>query len=349
MVLDPTRQAALVALRAAALVRDHFHLDIAASDWSVFGSTGAIAGDEGRIFGFPASADQVGLGAVLAWASTHNPTSIEVVFEADEDLDRLAVLARQAKLFKPPINIWQMADNSLHSVSPLSYEMAREPSASALALVPLLSNAALEVVVEDGQVIGEIRGLEVARVVEPNIDEGTGVTARVEVGIGRFDREAFALMHSDVSVEEALARVSEQVRQIRRPGAEPHPLNRLARERWLRAQLMLNPALVEAQQLVVAASAVVRGGLRENAIAVAEGTAKAAKDGGAMVVVTSTGVNLEAVVEAADARARLNPSAKLILVVPPSDDFAVTRRIMNLLKQPGQVIPVEGEWSGATP
>jgi len=346
VVLNPTRQAALVALRAAALVRDHFHLDIAASDWSVFGSTGAIAGDEGRIFGFPASADQVGLGAVLAWASTHNPTSIEVVFEADEDLDRLAVLARQAKLFKPPINIWQMADNSLHSVSPLSYEIAREPSASALALVPLLSNAALEVVVEDGQVIGEIRGLEVARIVEPSIDEGRGVEARVEVGIGRFDREAFALMHSDVSVEEALARVSEQVRQIRRPGAEPHPLNRLARERWLRAQLLMNPDLVGAEELVVAPGAVARGGLKENAVAVAQGVTK---EGEPLVVVTSTGVNLEAVVEAADARARLNPSAKLILVVPPSDDFAVTRRIMNLLKQPGQMIPVEGEWSGATP
>ena len=49
-------------------------------------------------------------------------------------------------------------------------------------------------------------------------------------------------MHGDLSPPEALSRVVEQVRDLRRSGAEPHPLNRWARERWLRHTVVVDPS-----------------------------------------------------------------------------------------------------------
>ena len=76
-------------------------------------------------------------------------------------------------------------------------------------------DADVDVVVEHGELFGEVLGLEVARVV---VDEdGT----RFEVGVGRHDREAFAMLHGDLPTPEALARVVATVRQHRRPDAAP--------------------------------------------------------------------------------------------------------------------------------
>lgn len=345
-MLEPERKAALVALRAAALTRDHFHVEIPVSDWSTFGSTGAAAACAGRIFVFPAASDSLSLGAALAWATAHNPTSLDLVFGPEEDRARLGVVARAAQPFAVEVHVFHMEASALVPVSPAPYDTSVPPSHEALLLGEILQDAGCEVIVENGQVIGEIRGLEVARVVEPSFDAGAGTHARIEVGIGRFDREAFALLHAGLSAPEALAQVIAQVSEIRRANAEPHPLNRLGRERWLRSQLIRQPSLVGATNLRAVPSAVARGGLRENAVAVAVGSTT---NGTELVVATSTGVNLEAVVDAADSRALHAPEAMLYLVVPPKDDFAVTRRILNLLDQPGQVLLIEGEWWGATP
>ena len=61
---------------------------------------------------------------------------------------------------------------------------------------------------------GEILGLEIARVV---VDD-TG--ARIEVGVGRHDREAFAMLHGDLPPEAALAGVIATVRRHRTGAAE---------------------------------------------------------------------------------------------------------------------------------
>ena len=54
---------------------------------------------------------------------------------------------------------------------------------------------------EHGVLLGEVDGLEVCRVV---LVDGV---AHLEVGVGRHDREAFALMHGDVPPAEALVGV----------------------------------------------------------------------------------------------------------------------------------------------
>ena len=81
-----------------------------------------------------------------------------------------------------------------------------------------------------GGEIDEVLGLEVGRVVK---DPVRGF--HLEVGVGRYDREAARLMEALRSVEEVTATVLDVVRGHRRSDQPPHLLNRLARQRWLRA------------------------------------------------------------------------------------------------------------------
>ena len=66
---------------------------------------------------------------------------------------------------------------------------------------------------------GEVLGLEVCRaIVDDDRPAADGPGARLDVGIGEHDREAFRLVHGDGPVEEALARVVGEVAAHRRPG-----------------------------------------------------------------------------------------------------------------------------------
>ena len=99
-------------------------------------------------------------------------------------------------------------------------------------------------------VTGEVRGLEVCRVVdqpttgyfdEAGIGGGEPISAMgsarraaaigngvmVEVGVGGPDREAFRIIHGDLPTVDALAEVVATVAGHRTAGAPPHPLNRL--------------------------------------------------------------------------------------------------------------------------
>ena len=93
--------------------------------------------------------------------------------------------------------------------------------------------------IEHGVLVGEVRGLEVCRVVT---DAATGDT-RLEVGIGQHDREAFQMLHGDVPTVEALAKVVAAVEPHRQHGAAPHPLNRLGQEQALRATADRRPGV----------------------------------------------------------------------------------------------------------
>jgi hypothetical protein len=202
--------------------------------------------------------------------------------------------------------------------------------------VLLLEQAGLEAVVEQGVVIGELRGLEVARVIDA--DDGR---RELRVGVGRFDQEAFALLHGELTPPEALAHVVDQVAPLRSPDAAPHPVNRLARERWLRHQLVGDPGLIGLASLEPVDAPQARGGLRDTAVAVALGRRA---DGTTVVVVASEGTDLESVPSAADARAWHAPDADLVVVVPSGNVHPVTRRLADRLVRPALVLDVAPEW-----
>jgi hypothetical protein len=183
-------------------------------------------------------------------------------------------------------------------------------------------------------VAGEVAGLEVCRAV---VDPDLGVT-RLEVGVGAHDREAFLMVHGDVPPTAALAQVVAAVAQHRRPGAEPHPLNRLNAERLLRWRLLETPSLVGALVLEAAPPPVPRTNLKDSVPCVAVGVDH---DGAAVVVVCSVGIDLDLVPFAADAGGAVGPDdARLLLAVPERDDHPVTRALATRLRRRAEVVPL---------
>jgi hypothetical protein len=183
----------------------------------------------------------------------------------------------------------------------------------------------------------------VARIVHGTTTAGTPIDEPVlEVGVGHADRELTGMVHGNLPLAEQLDRVIEIVRAQRRVGAERHPLNQLAPERWLRAVLVADPARIDLTELHSAPPAVPRPNLRDPAIAMAVGVDRS---GAQVVVACSVGVHLDLVPAAADARLTLAAAdARLILVVPERDAHPVTRALAERLFAPAELIPLEGDW-----
>jgi hypothetical protein len=198
-----------------------------------------------------------------------------------------------------------------------------------------------EPVVEHGILTGEVLGLEVARVV---VD---GAGAHLEVGVGSQDRRAQLLLRPDRPATEALAQAVAAVREWRAPGARPHPAATLAAERWLRAAVVARPDLVGAAHLAPVPPPLPRGDLRQPSPTSAAGVDG---DDHPVLVVCSTGIDLDLVPTAADTRlADGRPGVRLILAVPPGDDYPITRRLAGALRHPGQVVTVPAEWRTFAP
>jgi len=186
--------------------------------------------------------------------------------------------------------------------------------------------------VERGVLIGEVEGLEVCRA---SRDASTGV-CRLEVGVGAHDREAFQMVHGDVPTPDALRMVIDAVKPHRRPGAEPHPLNRLGAERAIRAQFVRNPSLVGARLLAPADPPITRTNVKDTVPCVAAGETVS---GEPVVVVCSTGIDLDVVPWAADARSALGrDDARLVLALPARDGAAVTLALAASLRRPAVVL-----------
>ena len=271
------------------------------------------------------------VGAALAWARRAGATEVHVI--ADE---APGVVARQAAEFATDVTVWRTSGRELIPAAPSPVDPGEGPP-DAPDLVALMEAEGLDVVVEGDRLAGEFRGLEVVRVVRA-LDDGAPI---LEVGVGKYDRALTAMMHGDLDGRASIARVVEQLRLIRRPSGPPnHPLATLVPERWLRTTLIADPALVGCDELVAAPAAEPRDRLRPRGIAAATGT----RGGQDVVVVCTVGVDLEAVVLAADTRLMVDPEAPLLLALPARDVLAVTEAMVADLRRPAELAPVEGDW-----
>lgn len=268
----------------------------------------------------------------MAWAGARGIETLHVLADAET-----GVVARRAWLFARPPTVWRVDGRALVAAEPDPPLPRVDVDPYVLELGAQLADAGAQVVIEHGDVIGEVLGLEIARVVVGA--EGP----RIEVGVGRHDREAFAMLHGDLPTTDALAKVIATVKQHRYPGAEPHPLNRMAAERWLRQRVIEEPALagLPRASLAHAAPAVRRVNLKEPAPAVATGVDA---DLGSVVVVCSVGVDPDLVPAAADARLFHDPDAALVLVVPERDALPVTRDLAAALAVPARIETVPADW-----
>jgi hypothetical protein len=292
----------------------------------------ALVGDDGAwVLADAESSDAaparaLGPALAVAWRAGVEG-AVNLIVESDGGL-----LARRASQFATPPVIWVVAGTSLERAEP-------EPIAPAPPLDPrvppfadLLTAAGADPVVEHGRLVGEVDGLEVARVVV----DADG--PHLEVGVGRFDREAHAVMSQDQPTEATLRQAVELVRRYRHPGAEGHPLNRMAAARWMRSRLVAHPALVGADHLTPMAPTVEAPDLRTPWPSPATGIDT---DGRPLVVVCSVGVDLDLVPAAADARLADGRDARLVLALPGRDAHAVTVALAAALARPAEIIAVE--------
>jgi hypothetical protein len=299
---------------------------------------GAAVADDRRTWVL-IEAEGVGLGATVSWALRQGlPTggALHVVVDGPA-APQAASIARQAARFAEPPVVHRVEGRTLAEVAPAAPPPAAEPSPAARALGTELLSAGLELVVEHGVVTGEVLGLEVARVVE----DPAGGGARVEVGVGRNDREAFAMLNGDLPTADALAKVSDAVHRHRRAGAPPHPLNRLAGERWLRAHLLADPNRLAGWQLEAVPGVAARTSVHDRQPAFAVGRDDEDRP---VVLACSVGIDLDLVPVAAELRGEHDPGARLVLAVPARDAHPVTAQLAGLLAVPAELLPIEGDW-----
>ncbi|MEM8620837.1 MAG: hypothetical protein AAGF73_14055 [Actinomycetota bacterium] len=256
------------------------------------------------------------LGPALAWAIRQRASRLNIISAVDGGM-----LARRAGHFDLPIDVWFPQERELLPVVEEPLPVPPAAVAAHLAFADEIVDAGADVVVEHGVVTGEAHGLEVCRVVD-----GSDGVARLEVGVGAQDRDAFGLLHGDQPPEDALAQVVAHVVRQRSPDAPQHPLNRIAGERLLRWSLVQDPGAVDLIELVAAAPPVPRGGLNEMDPCVALGRDGAGAD---VVVVVSSGVDLDLLPFVADVR--LEHDRPVVVALPARDRLPITDELAALI------------------
>lgn len=301
------------------------------ADLDTAGLPGAAVGERDGVVWYLAEGEVArSVGSALGVARQRGAEAVHLLVDGDAGL-----VARVAGHFRDSPQVWWVLDRSVEPAPP------RPPSPPAPVPddldehIAVLRAAGCDVVVEHGVVTGEVMGLEVARIVDDEFGR------RVEVGVGVHDREAFQMLHGDRPTAEALAEVVEVVRAHRSLGAEPHPLNRLRAERWLRALVMAAPEVVGADHLDALPPPEPQADLRARGPAAAAGVDA---DGRAMVVVCSVGIDIDLVPQAADARALVDVDAELVIVVPARDAHPLTGDLLARLRGPARIVAVPGDW-----
>jgi hypothetical protein len=324
--IDPARRAQLNTMRVAALAADQGEIPTSAR--ASLGAGAALLTDGGTAWTFLADLPDRGpdrqLGGALAWAVRNAAARVHVVAESGT-----GVLARRAPGFTLPIRVSHLEGRTL--VEALA-EALPEPGVtdeSHRAFVDLIVEGGASPVEELGVVAGEVDGLEVCRVVT---DAFTG-EVRLEVGVGAHDRETFQMLHGARPKVEALADVVRAVAQHRRDGAPQHPLNQLAASRRLRARLLAHPDLVDAAALVVIDPPIPRANVKDQV------PCAAIEPGTGLLVVCTTGIDLDVVPWAVDAIAR-HRAERCIIAAPARDVIDVQERLAAIVRVPTRFVAV---------
>lgn len=339
--LPSEQRSALLAAKLRALVSRHPDGAPATTEVGTLPGAVTLRGDD-RGWVYVEDDAHRAVGPALAWARRRG-LALELVDESPRAPGSGSVAARRAGAFREQPKVWVVEGTELAPAEPAPYPALPIVPESAATLVAVLEAEGVEVVIEDGQVVGEVLGLEVARVVD-----GEDGEVRLEVGVGRYDREVVGMVHGGMSAAESLGTVVEIVRRHRAAGAPMHQLNRLAPERWLRAVLVGEPGSIGLVELAPLPSIEGRRGLRETEAAPALGRTAS---GAPVIVVCSVGIDLDVVPAAADTRrwwagaSGVDPaSVGLMVVVPERDAHRATIDLAAALTVPGEVVTVPSSW-----
>lgn len=339
--MDTSRRANLLGIKLRALVAEHLAVDVD-GDVDPLPSGAALLHDTAAWVLIDGSADR-SLGAALAWSIRRSATELHVVVDSGGG----GLLARRATAFTLPISVWFAEGRTLLPVVPEPLAPPPPVPAGHAELAPMIEAAGAVPYAEHGILVGEVRGLEVCRVVD---QPTTGFFAdqvdgdlpappaglQLEVGVGPADREAFQLLHGDLPTQEALTGVVQSVAAVRSDDARQHPLNRIGRERFLRWKAENDPGSLGLSTLVAAEPPIPRANLKDPTPCVAAGTRY---DGTAVRVVFSSGVDLDLIPYVADVQ--LAHGEATIVVAPARDLVALTGDLAALLAQPVDFVAID--------
>lgn len=340
-------------MKLRALVAEHLGVEIA-TEPEPFGAGSAVVVDHAAWVLLDGAADRR-LGAALAWGIRHGASSLDVIAEEGG-----ATIARRATGFEFPISVWFPEKRLLLPVVPGDALEPDAPSDEHLALVPMIEQAGASPWVERDVVTGEVRGLEVCRVVDepttgnfvelgdvvPHPADAAGAdeshlvdrptdAVTLEVGVGANDREAFQLLHGHIPTVEALAGVVAAVAEHRSVAARQHPLNRMAPERFLRWQVEQEPDRLGLATLEAVEAPVVRQSMKHSEPCVASGMDRNERR---VTVVFSAGVDLDLVAFVADVIIGLPDDERIVVAVPERDLVQITRDLVGLLRRPVDLV-----------
>ena len=303
-------------------MRDHLSLaEDPEGEAHVFSPGAAFVTDDAAWFLIDGDATR-SLGAVIAWSAANGiGKPLHILCEQNA-----GIVARRAGFMTADVTVWQVDDRSLSPAEPASHIESAAPSVRHMSFAPLIESGGAEVVIEHGVVLGEVRGLEMCRVVD---DPFTG-ESRVEVGLGAHDREAFAMVHGHLPTEDAMRQVITAVLPHRSFEADHHPFNRFGVERLLRWNAMQDPASVGCASLAPAEPPVLRTNVKDAVPCVAVGIDA---DGDTVAVTFVNGIDLDAVPFALDAADRLGAS-RPVLAMRSRDITRSTNMLVSMARRP---------------
>ena len=267
----------------------------------------------------------------MVWALRSGVDHLHLVADAEH---APGLARRTADIAGLHVDVLAVDGVDLRPATASAVEPAPEVDRLAWELAAIISEAGARPVDDHGRIVAEVAGLEVARIVD-----GEDGAATIEVGVGEADRELHGLVHSNMDSDTALRRAVAMVAAERRKGSM-HPLSRMARERWLRSMLIDQPELVGAAELTPVPPLVSRSTVLGNVPIAAVGTRP---NGSSVVVVCSTGIDLDVVPEAADYRRRHDPDADLVIVVPERDRHATTEILVAVTPRT-ELLTVAAPW-----
>ena len=313
---DLDRRSRLLSIKLRSLVREHLALAsdlegtnesfaLGASFLTVDAVWVLIDGDASR-----------SLGPVLARTSQFE-RHVNLLVENNSGL-----LARRASLFDVDISVWHVDDHTITRAIAEPHIVSASATDAHLSFVDIIESSGADALVEHGVVVGEVRGLEMCRVV----DDVTSGDVRLEVGMGRHDREAFTMIHGELPTAQAMRQVIDAVLPHRTEGADSHPFNQFGVERLSRWKAIKDPSSIGFSTLAPADPPVLRTNVKDSVPCVAIGLTGAKRLSTAVFV---HGVDLDCVSFAVDAASRLG-TQDVTIVVRRRDVIASIERLANM-------------------
>jgi len=313
---DIDRRSRLLSIKLRSLVREHLALasDPDGTNESFALGAGFLTADVVWVL-IDGDASR-SLGPVLAWTSQfERPVHLLVEKNA-------GILARRVELFDVDITVWHVDDHVISRAIAEPHIASASATDDHLSFVDIIESSGADALVEHGVVVGEVRGLEMCRVV----DDVTTGEVRLEVGMGRHDREAFTMIHGELPTAQAMRQVIDAVLPHRTEGADSHPFNQFGVERLSRWKAIKDPSSIGFSTLAPADPPVLRTNVKDSVPCVAIGLTGAKRLSTAVFV---HGVDLDCVSFAVDAASRLG-TQDVTIAVRRRDVIASIESLANM-------------------